>query len=122
MINYILTFLSLFILSTCSQTSNMVQKEDCQGLDWLKLGQIEGAKGLSTQMLDYHIKRCPPDLESVARSQYIKGHQQGVPNYCTYRTGFIKGEVRDPVPVLCRDLKYAEFHKGYREGIKAGSK
>lgn len=117
-----LILLSLVLFSTCSQTQHTVRKEDCQSLNWLKLGQIEGAKGLSIQMLDYHIKRCPPEIESAARSQYIKGHQQGVPNYCTYRAGFIKGEVKDPVPSLCQSPKYIEFHKGYKEGLKASSK
>ncbi len=114
--------LSLVLISSCSQTQNTMRKEDCKGLDWQKLGYIEGAKGLSIQMLDYHIKRCPQDLEAAARSLYIKGHQKGIPNYCTYRTGFIMGEVNNPIPNLCRSSKFTEFHKGYREGLKASSK
>jgi hypothetical protein len=119
--NYILLILS-FIAISCSQTQNIVQQEDCQNLDWQRLGWQEGAKGLSIRMLDYHIKRCPPEIESAARSLYIKGHELGVPEYCTYRIGFIKGDERDPIPSLCEDLRFSEFHKGYRAGIKASSK
>jgi len=116
-------FISLFLLSTCSTTQyNEVQREDCQDLNWQQLGEIESSKGLSQEMLDYHIRRCPPEIESAARSLYLKGYQQGIPNYCTYQTGFIKGDVGDPIPMICEDPNFSDFHKGYREGIRVSHK
>lgn len=116
---------SLIFVTSCAAPTpytNSMQEEECQELDWQALGQVEGSKGLSQEMLDYHIKRCPPEIESAARSLYLKGYQEGIPNYCNYRTGFIKGEIGDPVPSMCEDQIYTEFRKGYREGVKAGHK
>ncbi len=112
----------LTFFTSCSPSQVTMRKEDCRNLNWEELGNIEGAKGLSVEMLDYHIKRCPPKLESASRSQYIKGHQNGVRRYCTYRTGFILGEVGDPIPKLCEALSYREFHKGFRDGQIAATK
>ncbi|MBC98138.1 MAG: hypothetical protein CME63_10330 [Halobacteriovoraceae bacterium] len=112
-----------FFLFSCTVTNQQtMRQEDCRGLDWQRRGEIEGAKGLSLEMLDYHIQRCPPEIESVARSKYIKGHETGVPRYCNYRTGFIKGQAGDPLPNLCSSQQFSEFHKGYKEGIKASLK
>lgn len=117
----------LLLLPSCStpeynERYSEMQKEDCQNLDWQQLGQIESSKGLSQEMLDYHIRRCPPEIESAARSLYLKGYQEGIANYCTYRIGFIKGEVGDPIPTICENPNYTEFYKGYREGLRASHK
>ena len=114
--------LTAIFISSCSPSQVAMRRDDCKDLNWKQLGEIEGAKGLSLEMLDYHIKRCPPALESTARSKYISGHSNGINRYCTYRTGFILGEVGDPTPKLCLDSSFREFHKGYEDGLKAANK
>jgi len=118
----LISFLLILITNSCSPSQKAMKREDCVGIDWQRLGETDGSKGLSLEMLDYHIKRCSPKIESAARSKYIHGHSQGVPLYCNYRTGFIKAEVGDPIPLLCESSHFQQFHKGYREGTKARSK
>lgn len=116
----LLLALSLFISFGCSTPS--IKEEDCKTPDWHRIGEVDGSKGLSLEMLDNHIKICRPKIESAVRSLYIKGHENGVKKYCIYRTGFLFGEEGETIPKLCEHKKFEDFHKGYKEGLKTRQK
>lgn len=112
--------LSLIAITSCTAPS--IKEEDCKDPDWHRLGEVDGAKGLSLEMLDYHIGICKPKIESAVRSLYIKGHENGLKKYCVYRTGFLLGEEGQQASKLCEHKRYDEFHKGYKEGFKMRNK
>lgn len=91
---------------------------ECRNADWELIGFEDGAEGRIASYLGNHRKACAqyditPDL-----SAYMKGHANGVRQYCTEANGFLEGMNGKHYQGVCPPDMVEAFLDGYTIGRK----
>ena len=109
--------LGSFILIQLTACATMNESE-CRVADWEMIGLEDGSKGRQTSYIGQHRKACSgyqitPDLDA-----YLRGHAQGLRQFCTEANGYAQGVRGYENNQLCTANWAKGFNKGYRDGFK----
>ena len=110
--------LSVFALGFMQGCATLNQSE-CQAANWEIIGLEDGSAGRASSYLGQHRSACAeygiaPDLNA-----YLKGHKQGLNQYCSYQGGYSLGERGSSFNSVCPGAEYPEFSRGYQRGKQA---
>ncbi|MGX5201295.1 DUF2799 domain-containing protein [Aliikangiella sp. IMCC44632] len=111
-LRFLVPVIFISVLSGCATLS----QDECLNANWNIIGMADGAKGRLPSYISQHREACAeysvvPNLEA-----YLKGHTQGVKEYCNYHNGFRVGESGGRHNGVCKGQLAAEFNKGVVAG------
>ncbi|MBW3098721.1 DUF2799 domain-containing protein [Pseudohoeflea coraliihabitans] len=79
---------ALFLLAACTTMS----REDCRTVDWLAVGESDGAAGRpAAERLSAHTRSCERAGIVPDHTRWRAGYDKGLPRYCTPMNGFEVG-------------------------------
>jgi hypothetical protein len=107
--------LGLLLLNGCATLS----QEACLEGDWFRIGYEDGFKGYQSSRIVDHVKACREYNIAPDKSDYQKGWDDGVTNYCTKENGYEIGEDVDTYRNVCPSHLEKEFLQGYLLGLDA---
>ncbi len=110
----VLALFSIILWQGCASLS----KEECQVGNWFEYGRRDGSKGTATDALASHQKACADYGVSPDKTEYLKGHNEGLKSYCTFENGKVLGERGRTDIGVCVGAHAREFSKGLGEGKK----
>jgi hypothetical protein len=105
--------LGLLFLSGCAT----LDQSECQSADWQIIGLEDGALGKPTSFIGRHRSACAEYAIAPDLSAYLKGHNKGLKQYCTYQQGFnlgLRGQQLNPV---CESVNRQQFSQGHQRGL-----
>ncbi len=103
---------SLLALSGCAS----LNQSECLTANWQTIGFEDGAKGRLPAQIGEHRKACAKYGISPNLSAYQQGHENGLHQYCTERTGFNRGQNGATYNGACPKNLEAAFLTGYHKG------
>lgn len=106
--------LAILFLSSCST----LNKEDCSKTNWANKGELDGSAGRSRRELVKYVEQCQEHGVAVDKAGYLRGHSEGLQQYCTYKNGLDTGLTGEEALVDCNkiDPAYKQGHiEGYRQ-------
>ncbi|MBV1908510.1 MAG: DUF2799 domain-containing protein [Kangiellaceae bacterium] len=109
--------LILFALIQMSGCATLNESE-CQSANWEIIGLEDGSKGRNTSYIGEHREACSeyriaPDLTS-----YIKGHKQGLKQFCTQQNGYQQGVKGATNNQVCTGSSVRDFNRGHQDGLR----
>lgn len=99
-----------FVLTGCASIS----EDQCRVGNWDALGFKDGSNGITASRVSNYADECSSYDISVDTQLYLKGHAQGVENYCTPQRGFDRGESGSSFKNLCSG--FVGYEDGYEQG------
>lgn len=110
---YVSLFLFCFFILGCQHTQKF-----CTRINWYELGRQDGTQGKNKKsaLQKRRMEICHIKDETSVKT-YQAGFDQGLGNYCTFKTGYNYGyanitKTNDVCPSVLKDL----FIKGYQAG------
>ncbi len=102
----------LLSLSGCATLS----KEECSAANWRSIGFEDGSRGYLKQRIGSHREACAeygmsPDVEA-----YMRGHDDGVRQYCIPRQGFNLGKRGGSYNGVCPAGLERQFLNAFNQG------
>lgn len=82
------SFLGTFFLTSCAT----LNEQQCKTGNWQEIGRQDGARGFSASRVTSHSKACQEHGILVNNSEYQRGYDVGVRDYCTYENGYQMGK------------------------------
>ncbi|MBF0377614.1 MAG: DUF2799 domain-containing protein [Desulfamplus sp.] len=107
----------LFAYSSLSGCATMNQSE-CQNADWELIGFKDGSKGRLNSYLENHRNACAKYNITPNLQAYLRGHKNGVKEFCTEYNGFEEGKRGWSYNGVCPSELSGDFLKGYYVGQK----
>ena len=101
-------------IASCASLS----KKDCEQGDWFAIGKRDGSSGHNPQSrLSTHTKACEEHGITPDKVNYLKGHQEGIPLFCS-NIGLSHGRVgkTGQRPRLCISYSHL-YNKGFKDGF-----
>lgn len=103
------------ILSGCSGMS----KKDCINADWYNMGLQDGSAGFPVTQINNYVAMCSDHDVPVNRTDYQRGHEQGIVQFCQPSNGYQLGLSGRSLPNVCpanlAEAFAAEHERGYQE-------
>ena len=112
----VLMFSGLMVASLALNGCASLSEDQCASGNWLERGYKDGIKGASSSKISKYADTCSEYGFQVNRSAYLRGHEEGVERYCTYETGFARGESGSDFNPVCADGIGDGFAQGYDAG------
>jgi hypothetical protein len=98
-------------LSACAA----MDEATCRQGYWFGAGIRDGQQGATSQTSEY-AKACSEYGVSVGLSDYQRGYQQGLLNYCTPENGYRVGRAGSSYRNVCAPHLQADFLREYQRG------
>lgn len=111
----IILAISILALAGCESTSSQTQI-NCQQEDWQLKGKTAVTSGSSIRIFDSYAKKCSTNLPATAKADFIQGYTEGLEEFCTYSSGFERGEANLPITNICPLENRTAFLNGYKMG------
>ncbi|MBF0259500.1 MAG: DUF2799 domain-containing protein [Desulfamplus sp.] len=130
------SYLPLFFLRSCSLLGKMaivgclligilflggcatMTASECKNADWEMVGFEDGSKGRLSSYVENHRRACAQHNITPVLDAYLRGHSNGVKQFCTEYNGFEKGKEGFTYNNVCPPELSDEFLKGYYVGQK----
>jgi len=93
-----------------------ISEEDCLAGNWADRGFKDGKDGVSRDRLLDYSETCAKFGASPDRAAYLANFERGVLRYCTYNTGFERGEAGRDYNEVCSGTLADDFSVGYEDG------
>lgn len=112
-----LVLVTMLSIGLFSCTSTTVKNHIADG-NWFAVGEFESTQGYSkkseAKLQDINVKLS---TNKVNYSEYLKGYQHGLIEYCTPSKAYIRGAQGFPYRYLCKDFPnaamiYSEWKSG----------
>ncbi|MCW8875922.1 MAG: DUF2799 domain-containing protein [Kangiellaceae bacterium] len=108
----LLIAICLSFISGCATMS----KSECQVANWEIIGMEDGSAGRPTSHLGQHRSACAEHGVAPDLNAYMKGHERGVQQFCTYQNGFNQGNSGRGYSGVCPSHLAGQFTRGYNIG------
>ncbi len=112
-------FLTIAIIGVLLQVSGCatLNESECKTANWEIIGLEDGSQGKPTSYIGQHRKACSeysiaPDLKA-----YMKGHQQGLKQFCTEQNGYQQGVRGKAISQVCTGELAVIFARGHQRGL-----
>jgi len=110
--------LALALASLTLTGCAMMSEKECLNADWYALGLQDGTDGKNLGYFSQRLQACSEHKVAANKSQYLKGHAQGLVSFCNYETGLQQGEYGHTYEGVCQGSAKDEFMRGYQLGMK----
>lgn len=88
----------------------------CEVQDWHLRGMTEGASGAAEDVVEAHLRRCPPADEAEARAAFLEGHEAGLTGYCTPSHAYQLGRLGGRFQAVCPVQERTRLQDAYLDG------
>ena len=95
-----------------------LNKADCEGGDWSRIGYQDGLQGVEVERLAKHRKSCDTFSVEVDAQAYLKAHAAGLREHCQPENGFKKGDEGRDHRVSCPTDLEPQYLKRYISGLE----
>lgn len=106
-----LTF-PLLYLTGCAT----LDRSECEVANWEIIGFEDGASGKPASTVGQHRSACAEYTIAPDLNLYLKGHNRGIKEYCTYQNGLELGQRGRNMTDVCSEANYKDFNAGYQKG------
>lgn len=93
-----------------------LDRDACLAGDWYQIGLSDGQNGYPVKQQNKHNEACADYGIAVVEADYLRGHADGLVDYCTPEKGYRVGLNRGHYANVCPDETEAAFLDAYREG------
>jgi hypothetical protein len=114
MIKYLFVAVSTSMLLGCVSSSK--NEISCETENWHMAGKETALLGNLVTVFDKVQEQCPDTLASTAKVEFTQGYSEGITEYCTYESGYQKGDANIKTNNICPDELRTDFEKGYQLG------
>ena len=109
---WLTTLALLFLISGCAT----MNASECKNADWEMIGFEDGGEGRLPTYLGDHRQACAEYNITPDMNAYLRGHANGVRQFCTELNGFALGEKGLGYNGVCPPELEGLFLSGYRVG------
>ncbi|MGL6161232.1 DUF2799 domain-containing protein [Microbulbifer sp.] len=106
----------LFLLPALLAGCAVVSENECRSGLWYERGLQDGARGRSQGLVYQIAQKCQEYGERVDSEAWLRGHEEGVEQYCTPENGYYQGRRGNSYGGVCTgptaDLFMAEYQRG----------
>lgn len=94
----------------------VVSEEECQAGLWYERGLQDGARGRGQSLIYEIAQKCQEYGARVDSDEWLRGHEEGVEQFCTAENGYYQGRRGNSYEGVCTgptaDLFMAEYRRG----------
>lgn len=91
-------------------------KEACEQGDWLSIGQRDGSRGRSADVIARHAETCADHGFAVDAAAWEQGRQQGLQVFCTPQSQYQAGRDGRPFNAICAQENLPQHRDAYEKG------
>lgn len=106
---YIL-FVFVLIFTGCATKG----EKKCLDTDWYDVGLADAISGEATLQHDKYANECKEFKVSINKAGYVKGYEDGLDQYCTYKNGYQRGKDNLESHPFCKNIN-SLFENAYLE-------
>lgn len=106
------------LLTTFMLGCATLNESECRTANWEIIGLEDGSRGKPSSYIGNHRQACAEHNVSPDLSAYLRGHKQGLRQYCTYDNGLKAGMNGAKNANVCTGSLKPEYTRGYRQGMR----
>ncbi|MFC6633161.1 DUF2799 domain-containing protein [Microbulbifer taiwanensis] len=95
----------------------VVSEEECQAGLWYERGLQDGARGRGQSLVYEIAQRCQEYGARVDSEAWLRGHEEGVEQFCTPENGYYQGRRGNSYEGVCTGPTADLFMVEYRRGL-----
>jgi len=95
-----------------------LNKNQCLQANWYELGWRDGSLGKPRSFFQEHADACVKHNVRAEKTEYFRGRDDSLKNFCTYDNGFSQGRYGKSYNYICPPDLEASFLAGLSEGRK----
>ena len=114
----VLYLLSGVILAAALVGCASLSKDECLQANWYELGWRDGNQGKPRSLFQKHADACLKHSVRAEKTEYFRGRDDGLMNFCTYDNGFAQGKTGKSYHYVCPPNLEASFLAGFIKGRK----
>jgi hypothetical protein len=114
----VIYFLTWAILAVALIGCSTLSKNECLQANWYELGWKDGNLGKPRSLFQEHADACVKHNVRAEKTEYFRGRDDGLKNFCTYDNGFSKGRYGKSYNYVCPPDLEASFLAGFSKGRK----
>lgn len=95
----------------------VISEDECQAGLWYERGIEDGSRGHSQATVYKIAQKCHEYGVRVDTSAWMRGHEEGVEQYCTPENGFIQGRNGRDYAGVCTGPTADLFMANYQQGL-----
>lgn len=107
------SILVLLQISACAT----LNESECKTANWQIIGLEDGSQGRPASYIGEHRKACSEYTISPNLNAYLKGHSQGLKQYCTEQNGYQQGVRGKALSQVCSGSLATSFSRGHQRGL-----
>ncbi|MFD1218270.1 DUF2799 domain-containing protein [Microbulbifer celer] len=113
----LLTLISIPAVLVFANGCAVISEDECQAGLWYERGIEDGARGRSQATVYEIAQKCHEYGVRVDTSDWMRGHEEGVEQYCTPENGFIQGRNGRDYEGVCTGPTADLFMSHYQQGL-----
>lgn len=113
-----LNLLSGVILAAALMGCASLSKNECLQANWYELGWRDGNQGTPRSLFQKHADACAKHSVRAEKTEYFRGRDDGLINFCNYDKGFSQGKSGNSYHYVCPPNLEASFLAGFNKGRK----
>jgi len=114
----VLYLLMWVILAAALSGCSTLSKNECLQANWYELGWRDGNLGKPRSLFQEHAESCVKHNVRAEKTEYFRGRDDSLKNFCTYDNGFSQGRYGKSYNYVCPADLEASFLAGFSEGRK----
>ncbi len=114
----ILYLITWIILTAALIGCASLNKNQCLQANWYELGWRDGSLGKPRSLFQKHADACVKHNVRAEKTEYYRGRDDSLKNFCTYDNGFSQGRYGKSYNYICPPDLETSFLAGFREGRK----
>lgn len=113
----IITLPTLMLFLGLSGGCAVISEDECQAGLWFERGIEDGARGRSQATVYEIAQKCHEYNVRVDTEAWMRGHEEGVEQYCTPENGFVQGRNGRDYQGVCTGPTADLFMANYQQGL-----
>lgn len=114
----VLYLLSGAIVAAALMGCASLSKNECLQANWHELGWRDGNQGKPRSLFQKHADACVKHGIRAEKTEYFRGRDDGLMNFCTYDKGLSQGKSGKSYHYVCPPELEVSFLAGYNKGRK----
>lgn len=110
----VFAFLSATLLAACATLT----EDECRAGHWYEIGLEDGANGRLPSHIEAHAKACADLGIAPVQSDWEKGRQQGLKQYCTVEVAYSTGRRGRSLSPVCPATDLPALQSAHARGLE----
>ncbi|WP_237057116.1 DUF2799 domain-containing protein [Microbulbifer sediminum] len=95
----------------------VISEEQCRAGNWYELGVQDGSRGVGQAKVYEMAQECQQYGARVDSDAWLRGHEEGVEEYCTAENGYVEGRRGRDYQGVCTGPTADLFLREYQRGL-----